>query len=1229
MPIYRGLAEEINKDPMDSASPEDMLKEFGMEPPKEEVPKDEVQITPEEIMAKATPENKSFFERLFQNAQPEFAVSPGGVTPIAGTPAEKAKPGIGKATVQGTVGIAENLAQLSVDSFNAVTDYFGITENELSKPHDIDWKSKFQSPDDNVGTQLMAGLVEYLAPGAAAAKAFKYGKLAAGGINVAIDSLAMDPKQERLADLISDSAPELRDWAVVGNFLKYLEHNDKDSNWEGRFKNGLESLIINSVFLGAPEVVKAIPTEKLTAKTTQATEGAKRLANAFYEQIKTRNAAKAVEETITATPKAAVTTEAVVEAAPRAPMFSSPFLKKDHPLFGTLSERAMSGVDELIPRTTHPEIIAKGEAILKDEKAMASLLARDPSVQAYTPEEVYALTTATEQAGQEITLAARNVDNMTSSEVVELLDAMMAHKGAAVTEEGVGRVAGQALESRKIEPDITVSEFKLRETQQEQSKIIDEAFSKLTPEQKDAFSKEQLKLMGGEEKARKLIKMIGNLDANDIQKAKWIAKVSKEGTLPKMERMLMHVMYNNMLGIGTSLATVKASAITTFVNSVDKFAALGARSFLNTDIYRSKMGLPLLTAEQKAAHSLMVTAAYRGYMEGTMRALGGIGRSLKMDRLGIKLPENVYATTKLDMGPRGIKGLTQLEKFGIVDDASFQMKTFGHLMNASGIWGTTTKLVGKSDEFFGGINYYARLSELVAEDLIANKIPLENFEQAYARAMADPKKAIHDKAYEFAQRAVMAKEAPEGSFVRKYITDNNFTKILFPFSNVTYNSIRYSLDHSPLKAIPLFSSTDSYQNFKRIMKSGTQIEKDEAIAQILVGTTAVAGLAGLSALGFVNGAQSPNWRIQAATAESGKGYLPYSIGGISFEKDDAIRPWIDLGNVLGTAHKYMEAEQYGDFSVHLTASLMNFFTANQLVENIADFTDIYSKISNGELSTGEEVSKYMANFAGRFFPKMGREGAQLWEQYKNGDAYKRQLKETGENLKGMEYFLAQVKNQFKADIPEWNQDLAVDRNILGEPQLIPDGFGPDPINMFRTNTGAKSAIMTKLEILAKDTRVVPGAVESDAPKLNIQKPTRFVRIPFTTDLFGVKITIGGNHNMSFEMTPEQHDQYMQYYGNIHKGAQGPSLRQRLETALKDDGVIWKGITKTQSEASYRKAIGEVTKIFTEARQRANYYIMQDPEFRKQYKEKLNRFENEQKQFIRSGGATLPSTMLGQ
>lgn len=1236
MPIYRSIAEDINKDPIENTSPEDLFKEFGVEPPKDEEKPLEITQSPEEIMAKATPENKSFFEKLFQNAQPEFAISPGGVTPIAGTPAGEQKPEGAKAAIQGAVGIAETVSQVAYDVTKFGTDmanYFGITEEELLKPYDIDWKSKLQSPDDNIGTKLMAGTVEYLSPGLAAAKLFKYGKLATTGINVAIDSLAMDPNQERMADLVSNTAPELRDVAVIGNFLKYLEHNDKEGNWEGRLKNGIESLFVNSLFLGTPELIKSIPAKDIASKTmaagNKATEGAKKVANALYSQIKARNAVKAVEETLNASPKASIITETAKvagEEAAKVPLFTSPFLKKDSTLYGTLSERALQGVDELIPRTTHPETIAKGNAILKDEKAIVTLLAKDPKIQAYTPEEIYAISVAAEQSSAEITLAAKNVDNMNSEQVVEFMDSIMAQRGIEVTEEGAGRVAGQALEARKIEPELTVSQANLNTVQNEQRRLVDEAMAKLTPEQRDAFAKDQLKLMGGEEEARKFIKTIGKLDANEIMKAKWLKKVSQEGTLPKMYRALQYVMYNNMLGIGTTAGTATANAATTFINMADKMYATGARSFLNSDFYRKLKKLPLLTETEKAAQAIQLTSAYRGYMEGTMRAIGGLGKSLKMDRLGIKLPENVYATTKLDMGPRNIKGLSQLEKFGITSDAGFAMKTFGHLMNAAGIWGTTTKLVGKSDEFFGGINYYAKLSELVTEDLLASKISLDNFEQAYTKAMSDPKLVIHQKAYEHAQRAVMAMEAPADSFVRM-ILDEPALKMIFPFQNVTYNSVRYALDHSPLKAITLWS--DSSRNFSRIMKAGTQIEKDEAIAQIFVGATAVTGLAGLSTLGIVNGAQSPNWRVQAATAESGKGYLPYSINGVSLEKIDAIRPWLDLGHLMGQASNYLDAQQYADLGVYVTAGLLNIFTSNQLLENIADFTDVYSKISNGELKSGEEVAKYLANFTGRFFPKMTREAAQLLEQYQNGEAYKRQVKDSGEKLTGLNYFIAQVKNQLKADIPHFNQDLPVARNILGEPQLIPEGFGPDPVSMFRTNSGAKSEIMEKLEILTKDTRVIPGAVQASAPKLNLQMPTKFVHIPKSVNMYGTRIEIGGDADMSFEMTPEQHDVYMQYYGNIHKGANGPTLRQRLETMLKDDGIIWKNLTKTQSEDSYKAAVGEVTKIFTEARQRANYLIMKDPNFRPQYNEKLKRFRQEQKQFIKPRGASSTPTMLGQ
>lgn len=1244
MPLDK-VAENLNKDPLETADLNQMLNEAGYEPPKEDPPKPiEINETPQSLVDKAaTPEDKSFLEKLFQNASPEFAVSPGGVTPVSGGTAEKAKPEILRGAAQGAVGIAENLSQLAYDVANKVDDYakyFGITEEEMLKPYNIDWKSKLESPDDNIGTKLVAGLVEYTLPGAVAAKAFSLGKVGAAGINVAMDTLAMDPNQERLANLITNSAPELRDYGAIGSVLKYLEHKDGEGNWEGRFKNGLESLIVNSLMFTPEAVSGVVKTSK--ALSAKSTDGIKKVVDAFTTQIKARTAINTIESAMNSTGKvSAQTAEAVSGAAtataqaaePTASIFKTSVLQKDNPAYGTLFARGDLDVGDVVARTTHPETIAAGEKILNNEKKLATLLKQDPEKKALTPAEVYAVSKVRQNAAKEIGDLARNVDNLNKEQVLELWDAFTAGKGLGVTEEAVGRTAGQALEARKIQPaEQTVSQATEAAVSKGRQSLIDEVKSALNPSEREILASESMRLMGGEDKMRKIIKDLGNLTMDDIERSKWLAKVSKEGTLPKVGRALNYAMLNNMLGWVSVKGAAFANTVATTVNMVDSFVAQGIRSFRNSDIYRGTMGLPKLTETEKAYEALRYTAITRGYYDGMRRAVGGLGRTLKLDRLNIPLPsgENAYATTKIELGPRAVKGISAVEKMGITKDSSFGMQVFGELMHNVGLRGVSFKALGANDEFYGGINYYSKLSELTTDHLISKKVPLDQFEEAYTKMMKDPLETIHSKAMGHAELSVAAKRAPEDSFVNK-IKENPLLNTIFPFTNVTYNSVKYSLDHSPLKLLSLFG--DNTTELNRILKGGTQFEKDEAIAKIVVGSTALATLGGLSAMGLVNGATSPNWRVQQATAESGKGYIPYSIGGVSFEKADFVRPFIDLAHLTAQAKSYMDANQFHDFLVYTTSGLLNHFTSNQLLENIADFSDIVDAVSSGELDSARKLQEWGAQFTGRFFPRVGKEVAQEVEKLQNGVVYKRTLKEYGENLKGAESFIAQVKNQLKSDLPWYNQDLPVSRNILGEPQLVP-GTG-DENSQYRTNTKEKSQLMQKLEILAKDSRVNPGINLDEAPELRLRMPGKNVRFGETTDVgIGTRIplrTLEGltpDRGLAFEMTPKQYDKFMQYYGNIHEGAQGPSLRKVLEKTLDDSSPLWKRIESPQTEKQYKEALRNVSKIFSQAEQRAKMMILKDPEFSAAYSKRLMDYYGTQKQFIRGGVQSQPQ-MLGQ
>jgi hypothetical protein len=1241
--LYQNIAVNANKDPIEDISMEDLMKADGYKPPVEDSKPIELTQTSDELIQKApTPENKSFLERMFKNAAPNFAAgvspSPSSVGAEISSPSAKEAPQMAKGAAQGTVGIMEMGAQLAydiVDKGDDLAKHFGLTEEEMLSPYKVDWKSKFESPDDSPGTRLASTMVQYMAPGMAAAKAFKLGMIGAAGANIALDSILIDPNQERLSNMVLNSAPELRDYAVVGSMLKYLEHTDGEGNWEGRLKNGIESLIINSTFLAAPSIISG--TVSGSAKVlNKGTEGAKKIANAFVKQIKTQQAVKTIEESISNTGKIAGATVENVEkvtpklsivppvseevAKPGKSIFQSPLLSKNSPHYGKMYYRGTKDINEIIPSITHEETITKGKQIIADEKTLNTLLDKNPITEAYTPGENYAFASLQADASKELGEVLRNQKDLDLEGLVEAFDAVQASKGASLSEEAVGKVAGQTLESRKAAEGLTYKQQIDREMATFRKDTLDKAMQTLSPEQRKLAIEKQIELMGGEEKVRKFLEDLGHLTKDDMERIRWFEKIASEGTLPKMGRALNYAMYGSMLGVKSVGKAMLSNTVSTGFNMLDQMGAVAissSRKMFQSDKFRALRGLEPLSQFEKSADTLRYNAIQKGYSDGLRNAFASFGR-----------PEEIpYRSTKLGIYR---EGLTPLENMGITHDDSLALQTFGHIASTVGMRGVVGKALGKADMFYGSIVYGAEKSVLV-HDLAYNEVNAmvkagtvkpdkasAMYEKLFAKHYNDPPMTIHKKAMDTSEQLMGAKEIPAEAWIKKMnINGDAMMNHIFPFVKVGYNSAMTAFEHSPLA----FSSPE----IRRQLFHGTQLEKDMALSKIMVGTTALGALTSLAIEGKVTGPVSPNYRENQALRDSGKEPLPNSIMGVSFDAIDIARPFLSLSYIMAQSKKYMSKEEYDDLAIATGGAIAGFFTSSQLLENISAVTDLVEAVSKGDVNDEKQAYKFMSDYFGRYVPRVPQEASGTYAQNIIGDPYKHRVSAQGEALKKSNELIEEIKLKYLALNPYFNKDLPVLRNLLGEPQLFPAGIGPDVVTPMVESRGQESELMQKLRILSHASTDHFDLFDEDGQKLTIAMPGKVIRIPQTTKFMGIDdYPVGGQPGMPFELSAKQYDQYMEAFGNLHEGAIGPTLRQQLEYALADNSPLWRDLTKKQSPNEYRKAVSRVYEIFSDARKRANVMIMQDPEFREEYDKKRDRYTNDEKQFIKP----IPK-MLGQ
>ena len=414
------------------------------------------------------------------------------------------------------------------------------------------------------------------------------------------------------------------------------------------------------------------------------------------------------------------------------------------------------------------------------------------------------------------------------------------------------------------------------------------------------------------------------------------------------------------------------------------------------------------------------------------------------------------------------------------------------------------------------------------------------YDQAFTKLMANPFIDDHRVAQEHAKHLVMAAELPDSN-IWKILDENPLLKAVFPFTRVTYNAARWALEHSPVAIIP--GATWQYSPIRHIagkvaaeLASGNQITRDMAMAKIVNGSIFMGTIASLASLGYVTGPGSTNHRVNAAVKDSGKEYIPMSIGGFSIEKFDNIRPLAEFGHIMANLRRDLTDGRYQDVALNVAAALGGLLTSKQLVDNTADFTALVSSIYNREDKAGEAFTKFVANFGGRFSPALGREAAVAIEKIANDNkAYARDVNVSGEEYQGfigaVKEINARLLNQFKADMPWYNQDLPVYRNILGEPQLVPQTMfreGPESAFLpFVTSRGEESEVLAKLALLANESARF-GPLVSEALRLNVAKPGRVVRIPGTSTMSdNSKVYLGGNSAVPFEMSPKQYDKFME------------------------------------------------------------------------------------------------------
>jgi hypothetical protein len=244
----------------------------------------------------------------------------------------------------------------------------------------------------------------------------------------------------------------------------------------------------------------------------------------------------------------------------------------------------------------------------------------------------------------------------------------------------------------------------------------------------------------------------------------------------------------------------------------------------------------------------------------------------------------------------------------------------------------------------------------------------------------------------------------------------------------------------------------------------------------------------------------------------------------------------------------------------------------------------------GLLHGDDKAKNFLESIPTRFVPF----GAAMTDARQTVDPVMRSMRTEQGGLNG---YLEAVQNRFSNMVPYYSKTLPPQRNLYGEVLMLPDGIGPDAFSPFATTTNEGMAIKKGLENL-QDYHDTNGDMFPGLAKLDIKMPSRTINVPGARGV---------------ELSPQQYDRYMQFYGGLDLPKE-QQLKHQIAGVVEKYGLENVDPTKLNKQTIYA-AYGELSAYLNFAKKRASAYMANDPEIREEVQNQLGevmRYQNERK-----------------
>jgi hypothetical protein len=1058
-----------------------------------------------------------------------------------------------KGAGQGVADIAQNVLNFGVDIADGIENFaasHGVGKGDVITDADrIDWAAKLGSPEDSLVTRATRQVTKYGAPVVATMGAGG-GVMAGLGAGAAIDLLTLDPKQERLSTILRDQVPELKNFPIAYKALDYLSNKPDEGAFEGRFKNMIEGLGIAApiagVFSGISKAGRAM--KNIGNDVKAATEaGASKtgiITSAANAEVKAAKLAEGMPAPSAATEPLQgdlFNYAATKEIPEKGPSFN---LNNDNVVeFAAQYAKANPKAPEELYRgpKAFAELDAEAQGIIKDQSKLDALLGWKLGDRPLTDAEVKASQYLMSNTYENVVDSAIKASiSGTEDDLLHLSNMLETFKYIDSARSGAGSEAGRALNAHKLSADLM-------------NTSIDAFNANLTAQGRIDLVKNALDAGGGKESLQDIAKTIRAIsEMPDANVAKALSQMPKVGGIKATADILQAVAINGMLSSPkTVVSNTISNALTTTISALTNYGATGIGF-----VRGSTDGMKL-----SAANSYI-----RGMMSGMLEGFSAAGQALKTGRGG---PANII---KGDFA-MPINAISA-EALGVPVEQNFAYKIIGKVVDTTGLAvGLPSRINATSDAFWGTVMYRGKVYEeatTAAERLGLTGKEASDFINAKVK---DVPVGIHESAQKFAQENTFSKALDDQSFAGKVdgvIEKVPMGRVVLPFFKTSANIIDYSFKHSPLAP---FSTPIR----EAIMRGGK--EGDIALSKVIVGTTMLGGAAYLASQGIITGPDTNNYKVKQALEESGLGWQPDSIkvgdNYVNISRVDPFSSFLRLGAVMSQLRNFVSDDEYEQLASVAGGAVVDFLTPEMMIDGYSRLFEAYNEAARYD--SKDKVVSVMADIGSRFVPFSA-----LQRDIKNQiDPYKGSTAIVQKDAGFLDKFTDKLINRYKSISPWHSTDLPIQRNIFGEPLLVPDGAGPDIISPFAITKAGGSEVVQKLQALAGYKETV--APDDNLPDLRIEMPSK-------------QWSPGGAvAAVKIELRPAEYERYIMYSAGIDPDTNKPlNGMQPLRGAVEDVLKAMKNVDTQMSPLEYQKMAGKLSSVFLKYRKVGQQMMSQDP-----------------------------------